>query len=155
MSGRVKFTDKDNGYKALVKRVFGIAKPSITAGIHAAEGAQTNPKKGKATVLEYGTYSEFGLGVPERSFIRGTVDTKGKDWQAFAASRFRMVVAGTLTKEQALEQLGLKMQSDIQQRIADGVPPPNAPSTIAAKGSSTPLIDTGLLRSSVTYTVKE
>lgn len=33
--------------------------------------------------------------------------------------------------------------------------PPNAPSTIKAKGSSTPLIDTGALRASITYVVRE
>ena len=86
-------------------------------------------KGGKATVLEYGTYNEFGLGVPERSFIRGTADAKGKEWRDFAASRMRLVIKGELTKEQALEQMGLRFQSNMQKRISDGIPPPNAPST--------------------------
>jgi hypothetical protein len=32
---------------------------------------------------------------------------------------------------------------------------PNAPSTIAAKGSDQPLIDSGILRGAITYVVKE
>ena len=150
----IKVTDKDNGYKALAKQVFGIKKPLVNVGIHAAEGSKI-PKGGKATVLEYGTYNEFGLGVPERSFIRGTADAKGKEWRDFAASRMRLVIKGELTKEQALEQMGLRFQSNMQKRISDGISPPNAPSTIAKKGSSKPLIDTGTLRSSITYSIKE
>lgn len=53
-----------------------------------------------------------------------------------------------------LERVGLWAQGSIQQRISDGIPPPNAESTIRRKGSSTPLIDTGQLRTSIKYRVK-
>jgi hypothetical protein len=42
----------------------------------------------------------------------------------------------------------------IKQRIANGIAPPNSPYTIARKGSSKPLIDTGQLRNSITYQVE-
>jgi hypothetical protein len=37
----------------------------------------------------------------------------------------------------------------MQQRIADRIDPPNAASTIKRKGSSVPLIDEGILRTSI------
>ena len=53
----------------------------------------------------------------------------------------------------ALQRIGLWAQSEIQQRISDGIPPQNAPYTINKKGSSTPLVDTGQLRSSISFKV--
>ena len=42
----------------------------------------------------------------------------------------------------------------IQQRIVDLKEPPNSPITIALKGSSNPLVDTGHMRQSVTWEVE-
>ena len=49
------------------------------------------------------------------------------------------------------EQLGLLVQAAIQRRVVELRTPPNAPATIKAKKSSNPLIDTGLLLTSVTW----
>ncbi|MFN3506212.1 MAG: hypothetical protein ACK4ZU_01965 [Allorhizobium sp.] len=56
---------------------------------------------------------------------------------------------------QVLRKLGIKAQGDIQEEITSLQSPPNAPSTIAQKGSSNPLIETGELRASVAFKVKE
>jgi hypothetical protein len=66
----------------------------------------------------------------------------------------RTVIEGKRTSDQVLEILGQRAVGQIQERIASGIAPANAPSTVAKKGSSTPLIDTGVLRSSITYQVK-
>jgi hypothetical protein len=58
------------------------------------------------------------------------------------------------TLDQTLNKLGILAQGDIQQEITDLRDPPNAPATIKAKGSSNPLIDTGEMRSKVTWQVK-
>ena len=55
--------------------------------------------------------------------------------------------------ERLLERVGLLTAARIQQEITDLRQPPNSPATIAAKGSSNPLIDTGKLRQSVSYEV--
>jgi len=98
---------------------------------------------------------EFGLGVPQRSFLRAWADADrakiDKTWGAL----LRKVLRGELTTDQALEQFGLWAQGQAQAFIADGrVQPPLDQRTIDAKGSSTPLIDTGQLRSSITYEVR-
>ena len=105
------------------------------------------------TVLEIAASNEFGLGVPRRSFIADWFDQNLQKNEQFIVRMMKAVASGKLTKERAFELIGLKFQGDIQKRISAGIPPANAPATIKAKGSSTPLIDTGQLRQSITYVV--
>lgn len=108
------------------------------------------------TVLEVAIMNEFGTDtIPERSFIRAWVDLEGDEARKWMRALIKQVIRGAITKEVALERFGQKVQGSIQARIADGIPPPNAPATVERKGSSTPLIDTGQLRSSITYKVDE
>lgn len=111
---------------------------------------------GGITLLEVATINEFGLGnVPERSFIRDWADQN----EARNADNLRKVAAviirGGYTIEVGLGRLGALYQGEIQNRISAGIPPPNAPSTIQKKGSSTPLINTGQLRSSILWKLEK
>lgn len=119
----------------------------VTIGVHEEEGA--GDEGNGRTVAEVAEANEFGMGVPPRPAITGWADenrdsfvTRMRD-EAAAALRARVSPAQRLD---ALAQVGA---GEIQARIAGGVPPPNAPSTIAKKGSSTPLIDKGQFRSSI------
>ena len=47
------------------------------------------------------------------------------------------------------------MKDVIQESITEGAWEPNAPSTVAKKKSSKPLIDTGRMRQSVNYIIRE
>lgn len=91
--------------------------------------------------------------IPERSFLRSTFDEKSNDWYNFIKKRIPKIITGGMKARQLMELLGAKVVSDIQKKIKDIQDPPNAPSTIVAKGSSNPLIDTGGLRMRVTYRV--
>jgi hypothetical protein len=51
--------------------------------------------------------------------------------------------------------LGLELRDAIVLKILSNIPPPNAPSTIKAKGSSSTLIDTGHLLASIDVEVVE
>lgn len=91
--------------------------------------------------------------IPERSFLRSTFDDKSTEWLKFIQKRIPKVIAGEMQARQLMELLGAKIVSDIQKKLKQIKDPPNAPSTIAAKGSSNPLIDTGGLRMRITYRV--
>ncbi|MEO4053378.1 hypothetical protein AAFN87_08050 [Solibacillus sp. CAU 1738] len=109
-----------------------------------------------AGVHEYGITIRKEKGsivIPERSFLRSTFDEKQSVWLEFVRKRIPSLVDGQMDARQLLELLGTKMVSDIQKKIKDLDDPPNAPSTIAQKGSSSPLIDTGGLRKRITYKV--
>jgi hypothetical protein len=91
--------------------------------------------------------------IPERSFIRETFDKKNREWSAFLDRQMDGIIEGRLTADQALERLGQRMVADVQETLTKLRTPANAPITIANKGSSNPLIDTGRLRQSITYKV--
>lgn len=149
--GRV--TIKDNGFSALAKRLKAFGKGyTLTVGVHASEGEATD---GKITVAEVATINEYGLGVPERSFIRDWYDTNEVRNRANLGKIAAVVLRGEFTVEVGLGRFGALCQGEIQARISGGIPPPNAPSTIARKGSSTPLINTGQLRSSILWKVEK
>ena len=151
---RVRITDVDHGYKVLMESVAGLSEPtSIAVGVLERD-AQT--EDGAVTVLDVGTWNEFGtVGIPSRSFIRDWVDGNRKRAQGILKKLLQRVIAGELTEDAALEQFGAWSKGEIQARIARGVPPPNAASTVKRKGSSTPLIDTEVLRSSIDYEVRK
>lgn len=144
---------KDHGANAMVQAALKMAKGTeLKVGILAS--GKANDTHDGVTVGEIAAANEFGTArIPERSFIRAWYDGRITENRKALRALSARVLRGELTQEQAWEQLGLLFQADIQKRMAEGVPPPNAPATIAAKGSSTPLIDSGQLRSSVTYEV--
>ena len=55
--------------------------------------------------------------------------------------------------DRKLKLIGLEQEAETKKTLTDLRTPPNAPSTIKAKGSSNPLIDTGELRSKISSTV--
>ena len=76
---RGKVVEKDNGWRKLKKTADELARrPGVTVGIHANAGAAAKKERGKEasgeTVLDVAIANEFGLGVPERSFIRAWFD---------------------------------------------------------------------------------
>ncbi len=150
-------SDKDNGYADLVKRVIGLRPVTIRTGILEADGAQPHGEAGdEVTLIEIACFNEFGTAtIPERSFIRAWFDEAEADLRAKLTMLMQSVVRGERTRQQVLDTMGAYCVGEIQKRIAEGIAPENAPSTIAQKHSSKPLVDTGQLRSSISYDVKE
>jgi hypothetical protein len=161
MAGKVKITDKDHGYAALVKRLYGETKARVEVGILAGEGHADDEHGEGTTLIDVATWMEFGttdangnIHVPERSFVRGYIDDSEDKLRGDMVVLMQSVVKGERTKEQALEIIGLRAVGGMQERISAGIPPENAPSTIAQKHSSTPLIRYGQLRAGISSRVK-
>ena len=146
-------TDRDRGYRRFVRSMASLSGvlPEVTIGIHEAQGNER--PDGGATVAEYATYNEFGMGVPERSFLRAPL---AKNQDVYAEAIVEGVIQLVTKGEPLARSLGLVGEaaaSDCREAIRAGIDPPNAPATIARKGSSKPLVDTGRLRQSITYQV--
>lgn len=108
-----------------------------------------------ATQQDVGTWMEFGTGhVPERSFLRETIAVKRNEIETRLAAEVRKVLTGKQGVDAAMEHVGQFVVGLCQARIKEGIGPELDQSTIDRKGSSTPLIDTGQLRSSITYEVR-
>lgn len=150
---------KDSGGKKLEefkRRLGDKGVASILVGVQGkgAEETHNGENPDQETVGEIAGRHELGIGVPERSWLRAWVDENNPMIQDDLRAAMRAVLLGRLTREQAVEILGVKYVGLIQTRIANGILPPNAPSTIARKESSTPLIDTGQMRSAITYVLE-
>ena len=145
----------DHGWKAYVRRARAMRGPHVTVGVHSKEGAFTRAV-GPATIVEYATFNEFGTEhIPARPAIRRTIDENLATYRNLLARLGASILAGAMPLEQALGLVGLKVQGDMRRMIttARKWADENAPATIAAKGSSSPLIDTGAYRRSINHQV--
>lgn len=151
-AARVK--DIDRGWKKIRKEVNRTPrKMEIIVGIQGSEAGQDN---GGLTNAVLGTIHEFGApsaGIEQRAFLRGTIEREGKKYQKLTlAAASRLSIGQGLRKQ--LEVIGLVVVADIKKTFNQsiGLAPLKA-ATIAAKGSSKPLIDIGTLRDSITSVV--
>jgi hypothetical protein len=127
----------------------GILGGNASAGKRQREGGSSD-----ASVALVAAAHELGLGVPLRSWLRTPIDTMRPEIEKRLRMLAQKVAHGDLTVDGALEQLGLWLVGELQKGIAAGLPvTPLAPATIAKKGSSKPLIDTGQMRSSISHEV--
>jgi len=89
--------------------------------------------------------------IPPRPFLLNAIRKHRRNYLAAMKTAGAAILRGEVTLEQTMRKLGILAQGDIQQEITDLRDPPNAASTIAAKGSSNPLIDSGDMKSKVTW----
>jgi hypothetical protein len=139
--------DRDKGLKALLNRVLASKNGGITVGVHAAEGGAAEP--GGATVADVATWNHFGTSrIPPRPFLTNWFDANIQEVSTRLKAAGAAIVKGD-DPYKALQRVALWAEGGVKRYIAEGVPPDNADSTVAKKGSSKPLIDTGQLRSSI------
>ena len=136
------------GIKSLFNR---LDKGTVDVGILASEGKHQDSE---STVAEIGYKHEFGLvGMPERSFIRSTINGQARDIKTVIRSQYKKVLDGSITTKEGLGILGSFTAGLIQEKFTDNDWAPNSEKTQAKKGSATPLIDTGQLRQSISFKV--
>lgn len=149
-SGRV--TVKDRGLRK-IRRELEKASGNVVIGVGLGKSATYEDG---TSVVDVAVWNHFGTDrIPERPFISGTMEEKRSEIKAFQLRLSKGIYEGKITQEQALEFVGRDLQSKIVSKINDFFPPRNAPSTIAQKKSSKPLIDTKQLVGSINYEVRK
>ncbi len=114
------------------------------------EGHITNPELG--AIHEFGTKDGR---IPPRSFLRMPIEKEAKKIVASTINASLKDMAHGKIRT-VLVKLGIACENAVQRAFSThgfGNWPPDAPSTIAGKKSSSPLIDTGQLRRSITSKV--
>lgn len=160
--------DIDKGWGPYAKFVSGLSPESALYVGVTGDKALKQDGDG-ATVAEVALFHEFGtegtsvtsaedkpgrfhFGLPERSFIRATLETEKAQHQALATKLMEKVMDNKMGLGQALDILGAKIASDIQRFIASNkVKPPSSEATNKAKGSTTTLVDKGPLKAAITW----
>jgi hypothetical protein len=139
--------DRDRGYKGAVRRLLGLGNVGVSVGVHEDAGADEDG----TPVAEYAMINEFGSEdghVPERSFLRSTLDERQGPYAAELERAVSRAVDGVPLKT-ALMPLALQVRQDVQNKIDSGVNPENADSTVAKKGHGRTLEESGLLHDSI------
>jgi hypothetical protein len=109
------------------------------------------------TVATIGARHEYGAGVPRRSFLRVPFTTKKDELTKAIAKQFEDVFERGKKAEQALGLIGtvaVNISKGAFTTRGYGEWPDITQATKDAKGSSQVLIDTGILRGSITYVVR-
>lgn len=156
---RSEVVDKDRGYADLMKRLKKDGALDLRVGVFGEKGSVQH-EGSSLTVAEIGALHEFGFEhvnggffVLERSWLRAYFDANKARLEEMVRRVAIAVEQGQMTKEQGLNLIGLKISGEIKQRIQAGIAPPLAESTIKAKGSSVPLIDSSQFIGSIAYEV--
>jgi len=154
MSGKI--IDRRKQWDTLKKQIKDLKKNPYTAiGVLGEESGGSD-----FGLVEYATANEFGTTkngghVPERSFIRSTVDENERKLFKFMENMKVKILLNRIKANKALSLAGVMIQGLIQKKITDLKSPPNAPSTIKSKGSNNPLIDTGRMRQSIKWQLRK
>lgn len=142
----VKLTSQGSAYFAQLE---ALEKNEVVVGFM---GNKTYPEG--QTVVEVATVNELGSSdIPARPFMRQMADHNADKIQ-LACGDMGKAIADGQSAQTAMEDLGDLLKGMVQDEITFGEFAPNAPATIARKGSSHPLIDTGLMRGSVESKVR-
>jgi hypothetical protein len=150
--------DVDRGAAALAERLRNLAAAD-EKGVRVGILSESNESLGDIDLVELALIHEFGAPdarypIPERSFIRATVDESQAEIAGVIRAQAKLYYRGAVTREAALDRVGAFVAGLCQKRIAARIDPPNAPATIEGKGSDVPLIDTGALRAAITWNVE-
>lgn len=163
ISVKIKRTSNKNVAKSLARASDG--PDQVQVGFPAG--------KVSSDVINIAVWNEFGTKggasgggwggpIPERPFMRNAMRSNDGKYQSFLKKAAKTIIDAAINgsspaaaKRQALRQLGIIAQGDIQSEITALRSPPNSQVTIARKGSSNPLIDTGRMRQSVTYKLED
>lgn len=115
------------------------------------------PKSGEPSVIDIAIWNNYGTSTntPARNFMGLAEQEIRKNFKRDSEEVSELIVKGELDIEKFLNLEGEKAKAAIQEAITDLKEPPNAPSTIKRKHSDNPLIDTGKMRQSVTYSVRK
>lgn len=153
----VRIVKRDTGMGELRKQLK--SRPGVTVGVHADKGAEPHGDDDDGlTVADIAGIHEYGLGVPERSWLRDFVDQNRAELLQMLAEIPKVALKGG-DMDQAMERFGLVVVGMVKERIIAGIEPPLAPETLLEKervtGSpkETPLIRFGQLIASITHEV--
>ena len=182
MSTTFRVKDTDKGMRRLFASL-KVPKGIVRVGVHQAKGRASkqlrppkrepkkqtsfqwlkktvkktikNLRKPPANLIDVAYFHEFGTKtIKKRSFIRAWAD-KNEDRNRKKLRRIGAAIVKGKVPNVAigLERFGAYAAADIQKRISRGIAPRLKKATIDAKGSSKQLVDTGQLRSAITFQV--
>lgn len=142
---------------ALERAILAAATPAVLAVGISRDAAYPDGTKVETVAFR----QEFGDGrIPPRPFMRNAMAEREGEWRDLVRDAYRDIVRPDgFTPREALELVGEFVKSDIVESLDALTQPPLSPRTVAAKerkgrrNPDKPLVDSGLLRSSISVEV--
>jgi phage gpG-like protein len=153
----VKIKDVDKGLARLLVDLKSLKGYHAKVGIQGDKAATEHEGSG-LTIAEVGAVHEYGapsVGIPQRSFLRATLDADPEKWRKELSTQVNRVLKEGAKPKQAMMVVAEKLRAAVLKAIDDKIPPPLADATVDRKGHDTPLIDSGILRGAITAEVGE
>lgn len=142
--------ERDMGWRRIQREMRAAERESVKVGVLGDAGTD---EEGTDLIL-IAAANEFGTSdgrIPPRPFVRGAFDARQQELAQMQERLWSLVLRGRITVVRALALMGEEHQGQIQEYMTALDTPPNAPRTIAEKGSSNPLIDEGTLRRAIRW----
>lgn len=109
-------------------------------------------------VTDIAAQNEFGsesMKIPARPFMKKSTKPISDFLKESIPKLVKKINRRASTKKETANTVAPFTSAIIKKSITDLKSPPNAPLTITKKGSANPLIDTGLMRQTVSFEIKE
>jgi len=148
-----KVKDIDKGFKLLMNNLRVLDGQVVKIGILERNAKDKYPNG--ATLGEVAVRNEFGIGPPERRFLRSTFDQKNKQWAKEIAKYMSQQSVRSTFDRRVTIFIGKVIRNDVAQTVLLKKSPPNARFTVLRKGFNDPLIHTFKLHNSLNFEVKK
>lgn len=148
MAGHDRITEEGRRFYAQIDK---LKKLQVRVGFQAGEAAEEDG----VDIANIAMWNELGTSTaPARPFMRKSVDENASKISAMCQAQLKRLASGA-TAQEILQQLGVFQKWLIQEKIVSGSFAANAASTIRKKKSDKPLIDTGRMRQSVSFVIRQ
>lgn len=136
----VGYTDNKK-YEAIDEPFYSaVAKPNTIDPKHPMGKPRRFGRQKERSAAEVAAFNEYGGGhTPPRPFIRTCVQDYSRKWLRY----FDKTWLQFPDIRQTFWKLGDIIRGDLSKTVKDWTTPPNAPSTVMAKGFNNPLVDSG------------
>ena len=153
-------------FTVAVKRTKHVDLSKVQTSLRGPKKVKVGLPQGEADsdIIMRGIWTHFGTAggasgggwggpVPERPWLSSAMRENRNKYRDGMKKSAKKLLLGQTSLQTVLSHLGAMAQGDVQESILSWTSPPNSPATIALKGSSQPLVDTGEMKNSVTYLV--
>lgn len=148
---RIRVFLDDRKLRKLEKKLSRLTAKKVKVGI--VEDSTHSSGISMAELAAIHQFGAPGAGIPARDFLRAPIQDRKAEQIRVTAAVAKAIVAGAMSIDRGLDIIGIWGEATVKAAIRDGISPANRPATIAAKGSSTPLIDTGELHDAISHKV--
>lgn len=146
------------GIDKLKKDLQDLKEAEITVGYQGVSGAKMHPESEGASVAQVASYMEFGTKtIPARPFLRTALKQNKSEIKQAVRKALSDIIDQRADLDTAVSNIGEAAVEAIRTTIdnASSWAAPLAASTVKAKGSSSPLIDSGTMKDKASWAYRD